>query len=75
MLVPWRKHMTIEPKYPEIVVQLTGTDGNVFAVMGVVGKALRRAGHADKLESFYGEATSGDYQHALQTCMAWVTVE
>ena len=32
------------PKYPDIAVQLTGTDGNAFAVLGTVLAALRRAG-------------------------------
>ncbi len=30
-------------KYPEIEVQLVGNDGNAFAIMGAVSKALRRA--------------------------------
>jgi hypothetical protein len=29
------------PKYPEIQVQLTNTDGNAFAVLGHVHRALR----------------------------------
>ena len=35
------------PKFPEIDVQLTGEDGNAFAVLGKVSKALRRAGHGE----------------------------
>jgi hypothetical protein len=60
----------------DITVQLTGEDGNAFAVMGKVGKALKRAG-VDKAEvdKFYAEATSGDYDHLLQVCMKYVEVE
>ena len=29
-------------KYPTIRVKLTGTDGNVFALSGKIGKALRK---------------------------------
>ena len=30
-----------------VVVQLTGADGNAFAIMGKVRQALRDAGHGD----------------------------
>jgi hypothetical protein len=33
-----------EPTYPEITVQLTGVDGNVYVLMGTVSLAMRRAG-------------------------------
>jgi hypothetical protein len=64
------------PKYPEVVAQLTGVDGNAFTIMGVVTKALRRGG-VDKPErdAFLAEAMSGDYDHLLQTCMKWVEVK
>lgn len=61
------------PKYPEVSVQLSGEDGNVYAILGRVLTALRRAGvnDADRA-AFHTEATAGDYDHALQTCMRWV---
>jgi hypothetical protein len=73
---------TTGPRYPELVVQLSGTDGNAFALMGVVRKALKvhlrdtctpeiiRA----NVELFTREATSGDYDNLLHVCSAWVTV-
>lgn len=62
-------------KYPQVKVKLTGTDGNAFAVLGTVSKALRRAGVADaEVKAFYAEATSGDYDHLLQTAARWVEV-
>lgn len=64
-----------EVKYPEIQVQLTGEDGNAFAILGAVQKALRQGGvPADEVSAFYAEATSGDYDHLLQTAMRWVSV-
>jgi hypothetical protein len=54
-----------EVRYPDVEVQLTGEDGNAFAVLGVVRKALVDAGHQDEVEAFFAEATSGDYQHLL----------
>lgn len=62
-------------KYPEIEVQLTGEDGNLFAVMGAVIKALRRAGVSNgEIDEFQTEAMSGDYDNLLQTAMRWVDV-
>jgi hypothetical protein len=63
------------PKYPNIEVQLSGGSGNVFAVMGKATKAMRRAKvPTEQIDEFLKECKSGDYDHALQTCMAWVDV-
>ena len=63
------------PRYPSIQVQLTGRDGNVFAILGRVTEAMKRAGvPRAEMETFLAEARSGDYDHALQTCMRWVDV-
>ncbi len=62
-------------RHPEITVRLTGSDGNAYAILGAVQKALRKAGHSDEVAAFLAEATSGDYAHLLATCMRWVTVQ
>lgn len=63
-------------KYPHITADLSDDDGNAFVVIGKVAKAMRRAGVSDKeIDAFRKEATSGDYDHLLNTCMAWVNVE
>ena len=63
-------------KYSHISVQLSGEDGNALAIIGSVSKALRRAGvPKDKIKEFQDEATSGDYDNVLQTCMKWVNVK
>jgi hypothetical protein len=62
-------------RFPEIEVQLSGTDGNGFAVLGRVTSALKREKVPHVLvERFIGEATAGDYDHLLQTCMKWVSI-
>jgi hypothetical protein len=61
-------------RYPEVVVQLTGEDGNAYAILGTVQRALRQAGYGDDVAEFFAEATSGDYNQLLRTCMRWVTV-
>jgi hypothetical protein len=63
-----------EVRHPEVVVELTGGDGNAYAILGAVQQALRRAGHAGDIAEFLEEATSGDNDQLLQTCMRWVTV-
>jgi hypothetical protein len=62
-------------RHPEITVQLTGNDGNAYTILGTLQKALRKAGHGDEVAAFLTEATSGDYDHLLATCMRWVTVQ
>jgi Domain of unknown function (DUF4314) len=62
-----------QPRYPEVQVQLSGQDGNAFAILGRTAAALRQAGvPQEEIDSFFAEATSGDYDHLLQTTMAWV---
>ena len=66
--------MSGQPRYPDVTVELTGTDGNAFAILGKVAKALRRAGHGAAVTAFQSEATSGGYNHLLQTAMRFVEV-
>ena len=62
-------------KYPEIEVDLVGTDGNAFALIGKVRQALKENGVSkQEIDDFSKEATSGNYNHLLQTCMKWVNV-
>ena len=63
------------PKYPDVHVQLVGEDGNAFAILGRVQAAMKNAKvpQADQ-DAFMKEATAGDYDHLLRTCMEWVDV-
>lgn len=64
------------PEYPDVVVRLTGQDGNGFIIVSRTRMALKRAGvPPQRCEEFFNEALSGDYDHLLQTVMRWVTVE
>jgi hypothetical protein len=65
-----------QPRYPEVQVQLSGEDGNAFAILGRTAAALRQAGvPQEEIDIFFAEATSGDYDHLLHTTMAWVDGE
>ena len=65
-----------QPRYPEVQVQLSGEDGNAFAILGRTSAALRAAGVSqEEIDAYFAEATSGDYDHLLHTTMAWVDSE
>jgi len=59
----------------DIKVKLVGEDGNAFAVMGAVSKALRRGGRGDLVDEYRKEAMSGDYDNLLRVSMNYVEVE
>jgi hypothetical protein len=64
----------MEPKY-FIEVELTGRDGNAFAIIGAVSKALRQGGvDKEQIDAYMNEATAGDYDELLATTMRWVEV-
>ncbi len=67
---------TFQPRFPDVHVQLTGEDGNVFSIIGRVRQALRRAGATpEDLKAFSDEVmAAGSYDDALQTVMRWVDV-
>lgn len=55
-------------------VKLTGRDGNAFAIIARVQKALKQNGQEEEAKKFIKEATSGDYNHLIQTAMRYVEV-
>jgi hypothetical protein len=63
-------------KFPNVHVQLSGEDGNVFAIIGRVRRALVQAGATrEQLECFMTEVTAaGSYDEALVVVMRWVDV-
>lgn len=63
-------------KYPNIEVQLSGKDGNAFAVLAEVLHAMKKANiPQSEQDAFVAEATSGDYNHLLATCTEYVNVK
>ena len=55
-------------------VKLVGTDGNAFAILGKVKAAIAKSDKPELAKEFMQEATSGDYNHLLDTCMDYVDV-
>ena len=60
---------------PKPVCVLVGEDGNAFAIIGAVRRALRDAGAGSVIiEAFLNEATAGDYDDLLATAAKYVDV-
>lgn len=65
----------IMPKYPQVTVQLTGSDGNAFMLIGACSRAARKAGLTqEQIKEFTSEAMAGDYDHLLRACMTYFDV-
>jgi len=64
-----------EPKYPDVSVNLSGEEANGFFIVARVRRALKRHGvPQEDVDKFQNEATSGNYDHLLKTCMEYVDV-
>jgi hypothetical protein len=58
------------------VVQLSGTDGNIFALVGEAKRALRKAGMAEQAEAMAKEVfDAGSYYQALSIIQRYVDTE
>lgn len=65
---------TVKPK-TDLVVQLTGEDGNVFNLCGIVVKALKRNGHREYADELAGRLwEQASYDDALKLFMEYVEV-
>ena len=63
-------------KYPGVTVCLTGTNSNVFAIIGAVSRALKRAGEREAAEAFPSDAMDCEsYDDVLRLVMETVEVE
>ena len=62
-------------KIEKPVVKLVGSDGNAFAVMGKVARALRSAKvPPEVLKAYQNESMGGDYDNLLATAMRYAEV-
>lgn len=62
-----------EVKYPNVTVQLSGTDSNAHMIISRVARELRHAGVSEEeIAEYNREARSGDYEDVLRTTMRWV---
>ena len=69
-LTEWIHSMT-EPRFPDVEVQLTGQDGNVFNLIGIVSRAIP----GEYVKEFRNEVlSSSSYEEALTIMCEWVNV-
>lgn len=54
--------MATSPRYPDVHVQLTGRDGNAFAIIGAVSGALRRE---------VSPEAAAEFSHAAMDCASY----
>lgn len=67
--------MSDDIKFPNIRVQLTGQDCNVFFIIGAVTQALKRAGHHVAADAYADEVMDAEsYDEALRITMRTVQV-
>lgn len=59
----------------DAVVQIIGKDRNAFAILGYVRSCIISSNHPELADDFMREATAGDYNHLLITCMRYVTIK
>jgi len=58
---------------PEL--KLSDEDGNIFFILGRAIKIARKNNWSEEtIKTFLDDAKSGDYDHALQTCMKYFDV-
>ena len=57
------------------VCKLSGTDGNVFAIVGAVSRTLKKAGMKSQANAFTAKAFASDsYDAVLRLCHEYVDV-
>ena len=54
-----------EVQYPDVHVQLSGEDGNAFAIMGAVAKAIRKQVGSAEATQYQSDAMSSESYDAL----------
>lgn len=64
------------PKYPNIIVELSDKNGNVFNLMALCTQEMKRAGLTkEEQEEFRKQMMHSDYDNAIITCLNWFTIE
>lgn len=52
---------------------LIGVDGNAFAIMGYVSKAMKKEGYSrEEIEAYYKRAQSSDYDNLLMESITMI---
>jgi len=63
------------PRYPQVVVELVGMDGNAYSILGRCTLAAKRAGLSkNEIDEFVAKATSGNYDGLLRTVVEFFEI-
>ena len=57
-----------------VAYEPSGPSGNAYWIMGMTARALKRNGHADKVDEYHRRATSGDYANLLKVTREYVNL-
>lgn len=61
---------------PTVHINFDGPDGNIFAIAGIAGRALRRAGLADLAKEMYNKLRdTHSYEEALDMISEYVEID
>jgi hypothetical protein len=59
----------------KLTVKLIGEDGNAFSIITRCVEAMKKEKVSQsEIDGFVAEVTCGDYDHLLQTVMAWFNI-
>jgi hypothetical protein len=59
----------------DIHLDLSGSQGNAFVILGVVENTLKTLGFSkEEVKEYYDEATSSDYKHLLETTLQYINL-
>ena len=58
-----------------VTYEPAGPSGNAYWILGMTARALKRSGHADKVEEYNRRATSGDYENLLKVTGEYVVLK
>lgn len=62
-------------KRTSLEVTLTGEDGNIFNLIGIVSKEMKRNGYRELVKEFQDDITSSkSYEEALQKIATWADI-
>ena len=55
-------------------INLNSPDGNAFAIMAIVRNYLQAVGQAEKVQPYFDEAKSSDYQNLLEVSQKYCPI-
>ena len=58
-----------------VTYEPAGPSGNAYWILGMTVRALKRSGHADKVEEYNQRATSGDYENLVKVTGEYVVLK